>query len=185
MRRASVCGFLHEANVGVDFSFSLLSLCDIVYWEKKITIQMWTKKFLFYFLFQKRILWYGLLLPFVMILAKSCCFFFSKNVKMLFFLSSHTDSWKALPFILYFPFFSMMFAKGHVYVTHADTPISMVMWGALLRFSQRDCHSYNSGNPIRPEHQCIPPARITTLISHPPISVCLCVCILGFWVRVC
>lgn len=25
--------FLHEANVAVDFSFSLLSLCDIVYWE--------------------------------------------------------------------------------------------------------------------------------------------------------
>lgn len=30
MRRASVCGFLHEANVAVDFSFSSLSLCDIV-----------------------------------------------------------------------------------------------------------------------------------------------------------
>lgn len=26
---------LHEANVAVDFSCSLLSLCDIVYWEKK------------------------------------------------------------------------------------------------------------------------------------------------------
>lgn len=25
---------LHEANVAVDFSFSSLSLCDIVYWEK-------------------------------------------------------------------------------------------------------------------------------------------------------
>lgn len=82
MRRASVCGFLHEANVAVDFSFSSLSLCDIVYWEKKQnkkTIQMWTKKFLFYFSFQKRILWYGLLLPYVMILKKSSCFFlFSK-----------------------------------------------------------------------------------------------------------
>lgn len=46
MRRASVCGFLHEANVAVDFSFSLLSLCDIVYWEtnKQKNIQMWTKK---------------------------------------------------------------------------------------------------------------------------------------------
>lgn len=30
MRRASVCGFLHEANVAVDSSFSSLSLCDIV-----------------------------------------------------------------------------------------------------------------------------------------------------------
>lgn len=27
--------FLHEANVAVDYSFSLLSLCDIVYWETK------------------------------------------------------------------------------------------------------------------------------------------------------
>lgn len=35
MRRASVCGFLHEANVAVNFSFSSLSLCDIVYWGKK------------------------------------------------------------------------------------------------------------------------------------------------------
>ena len=53
MRRASVCGFLHEANVGVDFSFSSLSLCDIVYWEKKqkLMIQMWTKKKSFYFIF--------------------------------------------------------------------------------------------------------------------------------------
>jgi len=31
MRRASVCGFLHEANVAVDLFFSLLSLCDIVF----------------------------------------------------------------------------------------------------------------------------------------------------------
>lgn len=48
MRRASVCGFLHEANVAVDFSFSSLSLCDIVYWEKKQqTIQC--EQFLFWF----------------------------------------------------------------------------------------------------------------------------------------
>lgn len=107
---------------------------------------------------------------------KELLFFFSKNVKMLFFLSSHTGSWKALPFILYFPFFSMMFAKGHVYATHAEIPISMVMWGALLRFSQRDCHSYNSGNPIGPEHQCIPPACITPHVSHPQ-SRCVWVCV--------
>lgn len=70
--------FLHEANVAVDFSFSSLSLCDIVYWEKKNV-----NKFLFCFWFQKRILWYCLILPFVMTLCP------------------HTDSWKALTFILY------------------------------------------------------------------------------------
>lgn len=107
MRRGSVCGFLHEANVAVDFSFSSLSLCDIVYWEKNNKTNV-NKKFLFYFLFQKRILWYGLLLPFVMILMKNFCVSF---VKMLF-LSSHTDSWKALPFILYFPFFLWRLQKG-------------------------------------------------------------------------
>lgn len=120
-----------------------------------------------------------------MILTKSYCSCLFP--RMLFFLSCHTDSWKALPFILYFPFFSMRFAKWHVYVTHAETPISM-MWGALLRFSQRDCHSYNSGNPIGPQHQCIPPACITLLVSHPPcvcvFCVCLCGCILAsLWER--
>lgn len=40
--------FLHEANVAVDFSFSSLSLCDIVYWEKK----MWTS-FCFVFDFKR------------------------------------------------------------------------------------------------------------------------------------
>lgn len=171
MRRASVCGFLHEANVAVDFSSSSLSLCDIVYREK--IIQMWTK-FLFYFLFQKRILWYGLLLPFVMILMKSSCFFF-------LFCSSFFLSYRLLKSFAFYSllsFFSMMFAKHRWefwHVPHTETPISVVMWGALLRFSQRDCHSYNSGNPIGPEHQCIPPAHITPLVSQPP-SVCACVC---------
>lgn len=49
MRRASVCGFLHEANVAVVFSFSLLSLCDIVYWEKKYKCEQKTCSFIFYF----------------------------------------------------------------------------------------------------------------------------------------
>lgn len=54
MRRASVCGFLHEANVAVVFSFSSLSLCDIVYWEKNNNTNV-NKKLSFFF-FQKRIL---------------------------------------------------------------------------------------------------------------------------------
>lgn len=39
-RRASVCGFLHEASVAVDFSFSSLSLCDIVYREKITNVNL-------------------------------------------------------------------------------------------------------------------------------------------------
>lgn len=90
--------FLHEANVAVEFSFSLLSLCDIVYWEtKKTNKQMWTKKFLF----QKRILWYGLLLPFVMILMKSSFFPFFKNV-----LHSLLSYWLLKSFAFLFSTFS-------------------------------------------------------------------------------
>lgn len=50
MRRASVCGFLHEANVAVDFSFSSLSLCDIVYWEKKTNTNVNKKVFILFFI---------------------------------------------------------------------------------------------------------------------------------------
>lgn len=49
IRRASVCGFLHEANVAVDSSFSSLSLCDIVYWEKTVQCEQKKKVFIFYF----------------------------------------------------------------------------------------------------------------------------------------
>lgn len=51
--------------------------------------------------------------------------------------------------------------------------------GVLLRFSQRDCHSYNSGNPIGPEHRCIPPplaSHCSALILRLLVCVCVCVC---------
>lgn len=57
-----------------------------------------------------------------MILTKSSYFFSVYFSETLFVLSSHTDSWKALPFIPYFPFSFLwrLQAKGHVYVTHAE-----------------------------------------------------------------
>lgn len=67
--------------------------------------------------------------------------------------------------------------KGHVYSVHADISISIAMRGAPLRFSQRDCHSYNSGNPIGPEHQCIPAHTHNTTCLSSSISVCSYACI--------
>ncbi len=139
---------------------------------------MWTKKFLFYFLFQKRILWYGLLLPYVMILMKSSCFFFPffKNFQMLFFLSSHTDSWKALPFILYFPFFLWGLQNG------------MFMWHMQNLPSPWWCEEPCWGSPrgtVIHTTQEIPldqsinasrPARIAPLVSHHS-CVCSRVCV--------
>lgn len=175
--------FLHEANVAIDFSFSLLSLCDIVYWEtnkQKKHSNVNKKK-----LFQKRILWYSLLSPFVMILVKSL-FFFPPFLlfffpKTLFALFSHADSRKALPFILDFLFFFYDAWQKGMFMWHvAESPVSIVTSGVLLRFSQRDCHSYNSGNPIGPEHRCIPPP----LASHRSALILrLLVCVCALYVR--
>lgn len=183
MRRASVCGFLHEANVAVDFSFSLLSLCDIVYWEtnKQKNIQMWTKKknskedTVIQFVIaichnREELLFFP---PFLL-------FFFPKT---LFALFSHADSRKALPFILDFLFFFYDAWQKGMFMWHvAESPVSIVTSGVLLRFSQRDCHSYNSGNPIGPEHRCIPPplaSHRSALILR--LLVCVCVCVLCMW----
>ncbi len=58
--------------------------------------------------------------------------------ELLFFLFSKLSKCSSLSpliptpeklclFIPNLPFFSMMFAKQHVYVTHAETPVSMAM----------------------------------------------------------
>lgn len=92
-----------------------------------------------------------------------------------FFLSAHTDSWKALPFILYSRFFSMMFTNWHVYVSHCTnshrhgdvrSPVEVLPEGLsfiLLRKSHWTRASMN-------------PACITPVISH-PMCVCDCVCV--------
>lgn len=64
-----------------------------------------------------------------------------------------------------FIFVWMKFASRRVFVTYAETPISMATCWALSRYSWRDCHSYNSGNPIGPEHHILP-VHIKPLISH-------------------
>lgn len=95
MRRASVCGFLHEANVAVVFSFSSLSLCDIVYWEQK------EHKYE----------------------QKTCSIILKEDTVIRFVIATchdpHSSSFilliltpeKLLPLILQCPLFSMMFAK--------------------------------------------------------------------------
>lgn len=85
---------LHEANVAVDFSLSSLSLCDIVYWEK-------CEVFISVFFFQKRILWYRLILPFVMTpssnwLLKSFAFFHTLLYFMKYLGHVHEQRWVML-----------------------------------------------------------------------------------------
>lgn len=105
-----------------------------------------------YYLFQKRILWYVLLSPNI------------RHAPLLFPIGLLLANIRLSPFEwrLLASVFSWHMLKH---------PISMALCWALSRYSWRDCHSYNSGNPIGPEHHILP-VHIKPLISH---SVCVCV----------
>lgn len=174
--------FLHEANVAVDFSFSLLSLCDIVYWEtnkQKKHSNVNKKK-----LFQKRILWYSLLSPFVMILVKSLFF----SLPSSFFSFQKRSSLSSLMLTLgklcllfsTFSSFSTMLGKRACLCDTLQNLLSP-LW------RQESCWGSPRGTVIHttqeiPSDQSIdasrPRSHHTAQLSS---SACSCVCVLCMW----
>lgn len=88
---------------------------------------------------------------------------------LLFFLSSHTDSWKALPFILYFPFFSMMFLQNGMFMGHMQKLPSQ-------RWCEEPCWGSPRGTVIHTTQE-IPSDHSARTHNTTRLSSSVCVCL--------